>query len=113
TDRLHSLARYEHADLSIGDEAADEIELLRRHVERLRAENEALREKAERFQKLDAEAATHVETVICTRTNFTGEPPYVGWEGLGLALREALDERDRLRAEREEVEQLRRRMLNG
>lgn len=60
TDRLRSLARYEHADLSIGDEAADEIELLRRHVERLR--------------KRDMEAAEHVESVICMRTHFTGEP---------------------------------------
>ena len=75
-------------------------------LERMRAENERLR-------RLDAQAATYVETVICMRTHFTGEPPYVGWKGLGLALREALDERDRLRAEREEVEQLRRRMLNG
>ena len=75
-------------------------------LERLRAENERLR-------RLEAQAATHVETVICMRTHFTGEPPYVGWQGLGLALREALDERDRLRAELEQVEQLRRRMLNG
>lgn len=34
---LRSLSRYEHADLSIADEAADEIE-------RLRAENVKLRE---------------------------------------------------------------------
>src|SRR5690606_24667877 len=74
--------------------------------ERLRAENDRLR-------PLDAQAAPYVETGICMRTHITGEPPYVGWKGLGLALREALDERDRLRAEREEVEQLRRRMLNG
>lgn len=98
----------------------EEVAALRHDIERhqkiaaeLATENEALREKAERFQKLDAEAANYVETVICMRTHFTGEPPYVGWKGLGLALREALDERDRLRAEREEVEQLRRRMLNG
>lgn len=43
------------------------------------------------------EAAHHVESVICMRTRFTGDPPYVGWKGLGLALTEALDERDRLR----------------
>jgi hypothetical protein len=49
----------------------------------------------ERFQNLDSEAATHVESVIVMRTHFTGEPPYVGWKGLGLALNEALDERDR------------------
>lgn len=92
TDRLRSLARYEHADLSIGDEAADEIELLRRHVERLR--------------KRDMEAAEHVEEPICMRTHFTGEPPYVGWKGLGLALREALDERDRLREENERLKRV-------
>ena len=50
------------------------------------------------LEKLDREAATCVESVICMRTGFTGEPPYVGWRGLGLALTEALDERDRLRA---------------
>lgn len=92
TDRLRSLARYEHADLSIGDEAADEIELLRRHVERLR--------------KRDMEAAEHVEEPICMRTHFNGEPPYVGWKGLGLALREALDERDRLREENERMKRV-------
>lgn len=47
---------------------------------------------------MDAEAATHVESVICMRTDFTGDPPYVGWKGLGLALTEALDVRDRLLA---------------
>jgi hypothetical protein len=52
-------------------------------------------EALERYQKLDREAATHVESVICMRTGFTGEPPYVGWKGLGLALTEALDQRDR------------------
>jgi hypothetical protein len=50
----------------------------------------------ETFARLDMEAATHVESVICMRTGFTGEPPYVGWRGLGLALTEALDERDML-----------------
>ena len=47
----------------------------------------------------DREAATHVESIIAMLTAFTGEPPYVGWKGLGLALSEALDERDRLKAE--------------
>lgn len=58
----------------------------------------------DRYRKLDAEAATYVETEICMRTHFTGEPPYVGWKGLGLALREVLDERDRLRAALASVE---------
>lgn len=88
----------------------EEVEALRHDIERhqkiaaeLATENEKLREKEERFQKLDAEAANYVETVICMRTHFTGEPPYVGWQGLGLALREALDERDRLREAAEMV----------
>lgn len=68
-------------------------------LERLRAENERLR-------KLEAEAASHVEAVICARTNFTGEEPYIGWKGLGLALREALDERDRLREENERMKRV-------
>ena len=53
---------------------------------------------------LDREAAEYVEFVICMRTHFTGDPPYVGWKGLGLALDEALDERDRLRAVFQEIE---------
>jgi uncharacterized coiled-coil protein SlyX len=52
------------------------------------------------LEKMDAEAATYVESVICMMSDyFTGEPPYVGWRGLGLALREDYAERDRLRAE--------------
>jgi len=51
---------------------------------------------AKRFFELDCQAATHVEAVICMRTGFTGEPPYVGWRGLGLALTEAFDARDLL-----------------
>lgn len=56
------------------------------------------RERIEALERLDREAAKYVESPICMRTNFTGDPPYVGWEGLGLALNEALDERDRLRS---------------
>lgn len=48
-----------------------------------------------RLEKLDREAATYVESAICMRTHFTGQPPYVGWKGLGLALKEVLDERDK------------------
>jgi len=72
-------------------------------VEILTEENKKLREKVEHFRKLEAEAASHVEAVICARTNFTGEEPYIGWKGLGLALREALDERDRLREAAQKV----------
>lgn len=56
-------------------------------------------ERIERLSKLDREAANYVESVIVMRTRFTGDPPYVGWKGLGLALTEALDERDALRDE--------------
>ena len=55
-------------------------------------------------QQLDREAAEYVEAVICMRTAFTGDGPYVGWRGLGLALNEALDERDTLRARVAELE---------
>lgn len=74
-------------------------------------ERDAARSQGERLAKLDQEAAAYVETVICLRTGFTGDPPYVGWKGLGLALTEALDKRDAaeaaLSAAREEVERLR------
>lgn len=55
-------------------------------------------DRFETYHRMDCEAATHVESVIVMRTHFTGDPPYVGWEGLGLALREALNERDELKA---------------
>lgn len=57
---------------------------------------ESLAEERDVLRRMDREAATYVESVICMRTDFTGDPPYVGWKGLGLALNEALDERDRL-----------------
>ena len=40
-----------------------------------------------------------LEGIIVMRTEFTGDPPYVGNDGVILALNEALDERDKLRAE--------------
>ena len=61
-------------------------------------------ERADRIaglEKLDREAATHVESLICLRTDFTGEPPHVGWKGLGLALKEHLDKQDARIAELE------------
>lgn len=61
---------------------------------------------AQRFFKLDREAAKYVETVIIGRTGFTASPPYVGWKGLGLALSEALDERDALKGHAERVRAL-------
>jgi hypothetical protein len=64
---------------------------------RLAAENE-------RLKKLDREAATYVESVICLKSNrFTGNPPYVGWKGLGLALNEDYDELACFRAENERL----------
>ena len=65
---------------------------------------EYLKQRISALERRDREAATHVETVICMRTDFTGEPPYVGWKGLGLALNEALDERDELRKRVAELE---------
>lgn len=53
------------------------------------------------WKDLESQAARFVEAPIAMRTHFTGEPPYVGWEGLGLALTETLDE---LRAFRNEAD---------
>jgi hypothetical protein len=52
--------------------------------------------RIEKLEKLDREAANYVETPISMRTNFDGEGKYVGWKGLGIALEEALDQRDAL-----------------
>jgi hypothetical protein len=44
---------------------------------------------ARHWRRLETEAAKYVESVICMHSaHFTGEPPYVGWEGLGRALQE-------------------------
>ena len=61
----------------------------------------ALKARIAELEKLDREAATHVESLICLRTDFTGEPPHVGWKGLGLALKEHLDKQDARIAELE------------
>lgn len=58
-----------------------------------------LADRIESLERRDREAAEFVESVICMRTGFTGNPPYVGWKGLGLAISEVLDERDNLRAQ--------------
>jgi hypothetical protein len=63
------------------------------------AEITRLRARVEALEKRDSEAATHVESVIAMRTGFTGDMPYVGWKGLGLALNEALDARDAAEAQ--------------
>jgi hypothetical protein len=72
-------------------------------IQRAWIEKVALKRRIEELGRMDREAAEYVESVICMRTGFNGEPPYVGWKGLGLALREALDERDELRREVEQV----------
>lgn len=51
----------------------------------------AAADEIEALREQDRKAATHIESPICMRTHFTGEPPYVGWEGLGLAMREKWD----------------------
>lgn len=68
-----------------GESAHSLIVVLAREVMWLRAENEMLR-------KLD-QGAAKVEEIICLRSQtFTGEPPYVGWEGLAKALTEDYNE---------------------
>jgi hypothetical protein len=57
----------------------------------LAALHEEAAARIDTLERIDSEAATHVESVICLRTHFTGEPPYLGWKGLGLALTETLD----------------------
>jgi hypothetical protein len=59
---------------------------------------EELRQIANTFFRLDSEAATHCESTICMRSHrFTGDPPYTGWKGLGLALKEDYDELHEIR----------------
>ena len=57
-----------------------------------------MRERIAELERMDSEAAEYVESVICMRTHFTGNPPYVGWKGLGLALTETLDRAERAEA---------------
>jgi hypothetical protein len=46
-----------------------------------------------------AEAADQLAMIISSRSgHFTGEPPYVGWEGIVRALQLDYDELDALRA---------------
>ena len=54
----------------------------------------ALVKERDAYKRLENEAAEAVESVICLRTDFSGEPPYVGWKGIGLKVREIITERD-------------------
>lgn len=63
-----------------------------REMDRLKAELASKQKEIDHWKDLETEAANFVEVPIVMRTHFTGEPPYVGWEGLGLALTETLDE---------------------
>lgn len=74
---------------------------------------ENLLTEREKLVALDKEAAAFVETVICLRTDFTGEAPYTGWKGLGMALTEALDERDELRDFRKKAIKLSKKILKA
>jgi len=67
------------------------------------AEFKRLYDACLRWRRLTAEAANHVESTLCLRTHFRGDPSYVGWKGLGLALQEALDARDIMRAALEHI----------
>jgi hypothetical protein len=58
-----------------------------------RERDEALADR-DKWRDLEREAAHYCEIPIAMRTNFTGDPPYVGWKGLGLAMTQAFDERD-------------------
>ena len=53
---------------------------------------EAAEDRIKTLEKMDYEAGTYVESVICMRSShFTGDVPYVGWKGLGLALEQDYD----------------------
>lgn len=76
--QLEWYKRCDMIDWEIRDDLLTELNLTRR--------------KLKRAQEYLREASNFVESVIVMRTHFTGEPPYVGWEGLGLALEETLDD---------------------
>lgn len=88
-DRLHRRVDYFEEDTL----AKDALE----HIERLELQNMRLETEV-------SEASRYVESVIVMRTGFTGNPPYVGWKGLGLALTEYLDELEQQLAEKKRHE---------
>ena len=86
-------------EMSLHDLQKQDADLaaLRAQLSTAERERDEARKRVETLERMDREAATHVESVIAMRTAFSGDEPYVGWKGLGLALNEALDERDALR----------------
>ncbi len=64
---------------------------------------ERLTQRVRELEALDRQAATFVESTIALRTHFTGDPPYVGWRGLGLALTETLDAADILQTALQQI----------
>lgn len=63
----------------------------------LSSENTLLKDRIARMRGELSAISENIEGTIAQRTTFSGNHPYVGWTGLGLALNEALDERDYLR----------------
>lgn len=62
-----------------------------------------------KFHDLESEAANEIEQWVVMNTHFTGSPPYVGWKGIGLALREHVERLENdVKLARREVELLRR-----
>ena len=82
------------------------FEPLRRWAVKQKQLADAKTERIEELEDLDRQAASYVESVIALRTHFTGDPPYVGWEGLGLALNETLDILDMFKKSLEEIRDL-------
>ena len=60
-EQLRGLSRYENSDFSLGDDAADEIEALRREVERLR---DALEVAANIFADIQLQASIAARAAV-------------------------------------------------
>lgn len=60
-------------------------------IDEILKETKDLREDRDHWKDLGTQAANFVEVPIVMRTHFTGKSPYVGWQGLGLALTETLE----------------------
>jgi len=95
---MSDLSDEEIERIASGIEDGDPETLCQQACDALRA----FMEERRKLRNLDSEAASHVESVIVMRSRrFTGEPPYVGWKGLGKALSEDYDELARLKAKAE------------